>query len=311
MLIILKKVFYILALLLVNLYICEYINNKLTARMDLRRGYRISGTKGIGFPLVRFFKYMSRSEKINIWTFFIFLLSLLIWGVVPITANLVLIEMDYSLLVVPIFYIILVILLFFNSSRTSYGAVYSESGKKILILLSFLIPALFSIASVVLLNKTLSLKEIVNSQHQYWNIIFQPLGFIVFFVSVFLQLKLLGIRGKSYLSSGTDIGKEGTGLGKIIERFSIYMIVFFLIIILNILYLGGWQGLYIIRGEIILAIKFYIIFVILLVMDKATGRIDSYSLLVRINWKFLIPVSLVNFIVTFGFFIARDVYNLI
>ena len=89
------------------------------------------------------------------------------------------------------------------------------------------------------------------------------------------------------------------------------MIVFFLIIILNILYLGGWQGLYIIRGEIILAIKFYIIFVILLVMDKATGRIDSYSLLVRINWKFLVPVSLVNFIVTFGFFIARDVYNLI
>src|SRR3972149_6276772 len=215
MLIIFKKVFYILALLLVNLYICEYINNKLTARMDLRRGYRISGTKGIGFPLVRFFKYISRNEKINIWTFFIFLLSLLIWSVVPITA------------------------------------------------------------SLVLINKTLSLKEIVNSQHQYWNIILQPLGFIVFFISIFLQLKLLGVRGKSYISSGTNIGKEGTGLGKIIERFSVYMIVFFLIIILNILYLGGWQGIYIIRGEIILAIKFYIIFVILLVMDKAIGRIDS------------------------------------
>src|SRR3989304_2793155 len=260
---------------------------------------------------IAFFKYISRNEKINIWTFFIFLLSLLIWSVVPITANLVLIEMDYSLLIALTSYIILIILLFFNSSRTSYGAVYSESGKKILILLSFLLPALFSIASIVLINKTLSLKEIVNSQHQYWNIILQPLGFIVFFISIFLQLKLLGVRGKSYISSGTNIGKEGTGLGKIIERFSVYMIVFFLIIILNILYLGGWQGIYIIRGEIILAIKFYVIFVILLLMDKAIGRIDSYSLLVRINWRFLIPVSLVNFIVTFGFFIARDVYNLI
>ena len=311
MLIIFKKVFYILAILLVNLYICEYLSNKLTARMDLRRGYRISGTKGIGFPLVRFFKYISRSERTNIWTFFIFLFSLLMWSVVPITANLILIEMDYSLLVALTFYIILIILLFFNSGRTSYSDAYSESGKKILILLSFLIPALFSIASIVLINRTLSLKEIVNSQHQYWNVILQPLGFMTFFISIFLQLKLLGIRGKSYLSPGANIGKEGTGLGKIIEKFSTYMIVFFLIIILNILYLGGWQGIYIIRGEIILAIKFYIIFVILLLMDKALGRIDSYGMLVRINWKFLVPVSLVNFIVTFGFFIARDVYNLI
>lgn len=311
MLIILKKVFYIFAILLVNLYICEYISNKLAARMDLRRGYKISGIKGIGFPLVRFFKYISRSERTNIWTFFIFLFSLLIWGVVPITANLILLEIDYSLLVAPIFYIILLILLFFDSGRTSYSDTYIKSGKKILISLSFLIPALFCIASIVLINKTLSFKEIVNAQHQYWNVILQPLGFMTFFISIFLQLKILGLRGKSYLSPGANIGREGTGLGKIIRKFSIYMIVFFLIIILNILYLGGWQGIYIVRGEILLAIKFYIIFVILLLMDKSLGRIDTYSMLVRINWKFLVPVSLANFIVTFGFFIARDVYNLI
>jgi NADH-quinone oxidoreductase subunit H len=311
MLFVLKKMIYILALLMVNLYVCEYISNKLTARMELRRGYRTTRARGIGFPLVRFFKYLSRDEKINIWTFFIFLLSFLIWSVVPITANLVLIEMDYSLLIAITFYIGLIIMLFFNSSRTSYSAVFSETGKKVLILLSFLLPVLFSVASIVLISKTLSLKEIVNSQYQYWNIVLQPLGFITFFISLFLQLKLLGISRKSYLSTGVNIGKEGTGLGKIIEKFSVYMIVFFLIIILNILYLGGWQSIYFIRGEIMLAIKFYFIFVILLLMDRSIGRIDNYKLLVRINWKFLIPVSLVNFIVTFGFFIARDVYNLI
>lgn len=311
MLLILKKIFYILVLLLINLYVCEYINNKLTARMELRRGYKTTRARGIGFPLVRLFKYLSRDRKINIWTFFIFLLSFLMWSVIPITANLILIEVDYNLLIAVVFYIGLIIMLFFNSSRTSYNAVFSEAGKKVLILLSFLLPVLFSIASIVLISKTLSLKEVVNSQHQYWNIIFQPLGFITFFISLFLQLKLLSISRKNYLSTGISIGKEGIGLGKAIERFSVYMIVFFLIIILNILYLGGWQSIYFIRGEIILAIKFYFIFVILLLLDKSIGRIDSYKLLVRINWKFLIPVSLVNFIVTFGFFIARDVYNLI
>jgi len=311
MLIVFKKMFYIFAVLLVNLYICEYIGNKFTARIELRRGYRITRIRGAGFPLIRFFKYLSRDSKINIWTFFIFLLSFLMWSAVPITANLVLIEMDYSLLVAITFYIGLIIILFFNSSRNSYSAIFSEASKKVLILLSFLAPVLFSIVSIVLISKTLSLKEIVNSQYQYWNIIFQPLGFITFFISLFLQLKLLGISRKSYLSTEIDIGKEGIGLGKIVEKISVYMIVLFLIIILNILYLGGWQNIYFIRGEIILAVKFYFIFILLLLMDKTIGRIDSYKLLVRINWKFLIPVSLVNFIVTLGFFIARNVYNLI
>jgi len=311
MLFIFKKMFYIFTVLLVNLYICEYIGNKITARIELRRGYRITRIRGAGFPLIRFFKYLSRDNKINFWTFFIFLLSFLMWSAVPITANLVLIEMDYSLPVAITFYIGLIIILFFNSSRTSYSAIFSEASKKVLILLSFLLPILFSTVSIVLISKTLSLKEIVNSQYQYWNIIFQPLGFITFFISLFLQLKLLGISRKSYLSTEIDIGKEGIGLGKIVEKISVYMIVLFLIIILNILYLGGWQKIYFIRGEIILAVKFYFIFILLLLMDKAIGRIDSYKLLVRINWKFLIPVSLVNFIVTLGFFIARNVYNLI
>jgi len=311
MLFVFKKMFYIFAVLLVNLYICEYIGNKFTARIELRRGYRITRIRGAGFPLIRFFKYLARDSKINIWTFFIFLLSFLMWSAVPITASLVLIEMDYSLLVAITFYIGLIIILFFNSSRTSYSAIFSEASKKVLILLSFLLPILFSTVSIVLISKTLSLKEIVNSQYQYWNIILQPLGFITFFISLFLQLKLLGISRKSYLSTEIDIGKEGIGLGKIVEKISAYMIVLFLIIILNILYLGGWQNIYFIRGEIILTVKFYFIFILLLLMDKAIGRIDSYKLLVRINWKFLIPVSLVNFIVTLGFFIARNVYNLI
>ncbi len=311
MLLILKKIFYILLLLAVNLYICEYISNKLAARTELRRGYIITRASSAGFPLVRFYKYLSNDHKINIWTFFIFLLSFLIWSAVPITANLVLVEKDYSLLIALTFYISLIIILLLNSSRSSYSEVFSENSKKILILLSFMAPLLFSVASIVLINKTLSLREIVNSQHKYWNIILQPLGFLTFFVSMFFQLKLLGISRKSYLSTGVNIGKEGKGLGKIIEKLSVYMVIFFLIIILNILYLGGWQDLYIIRGEIMLAVKFYFIFIILLLADKITGRIDSYNFLVKINWKFLIPVSLVNFIITLGFFVARDVYNLI
>ena len=309
MLIFIKKIFYILIIIAVNLYICEYIGNKLSARVELRRGYGVTRMGGVSFPLIRFLKYLSKDNRLSIWTFFIFLLSFLIWITVPITSNLVLVEMDYSLLTAVTFYIGLIIMLFLNSISTSYSGIFSEISKKSLILVSFLVPGLLSISSIVFINKTLNLKEIVNSQHQYWNIIFQPLGFMALFISLLLQLKLLGIGRKNYLSGIIKIGKEETGFGKIIERFSAYMIVFFLIIILGILYLGGWQNVYFIRGEIMIAVKFYFIYIILLLLDKATSRIDNYKLLVKVNWRFLLPLALVNFIITFGFSIIRS-FNL-
>jgi NADH-quinone oxidoreductase subunit H len=308
-LIFLKKILYILIILAVNLYICEYISNKLSARVELRRGYRMTRVKSVGFPLFRLLKFMSKDNRLSIWTYFTFLFSFLIWVTVPITSNLVLVEVDFSLLTAVSFYIGLIVMLFLDSCATSYNEVFSRVIKKIMIMLSFLVPSLLSIASIIFISKTLNLKEITNSQHQYWNIIFQPLGFITFFTSSLLQLKLLGISGKNYLSSDVKIGREGTGLAKVIQRISAYMMVFFLIMLLSILYLGGWQNLYFIRGEIMIAAKFYFIYIILLLLDKATSRIDSYSLLVRINWSFLLPLSLVNFVVTFGFSIVRN-YNL-
>lgn len=311
MLLILKKLFYILLLLIANLYICVYIGNKISARMELRRGYRITRFAAVGFPFTKFIKHLSTDSKINIWTFFIFLFSFLMWSAVPITANLVLIEKDYSLLIAVAFYIGLVVMLLCNSGRSFYNEIFSENSKKILMLLSFVIPLLLSIMSIVLVNKTLSLKEIVNSQYKYWNIVLQPLGFIVFFASMFFQLKLLGINRKSYLSPAVSVGKEGKGLEKAVEKLAVYMVIFFMIVILNILYLGGWQDIYIIRGEIMIAVKFYFIFILLLLLDRITINIDSYRLILKINWKFLLPVSLVNFIITLGFIIAREVFNLI
>ncbi len=311
MLVILKKIFFIVLILAVNMYICEYIGNKLTARMELKRGYRITRVASAGFPVIRLVKFLSADNRVNIWSFFIFLLSFLIWSAVPVTGSLVMIEEGYSFLISFVFYIMLIIAVMLGSSRSTYSNVFSENCKKLLINLSFIVPILLCGISVVLINKTLSLKEMVNSQYEYWNIVLQPIGGLVFFVSMFFQLKTLGISRKSYMSNVIETGKEGKGLGKIIDKVSIYMAVFFLIAILNIMYLGGWQSFYMIRGEVMLALKFYFIFVMLLLMDKVTGRVDSYKLMVRINWKFLMPVSLFNLIITFVFLVLRDIYNLV
>jgi NADH-quinone oxidoreductase subunit H len=280
--------------------------------MELRRGYRINKEISIGFPLIRLLKFLSAERKVSIWSVFIFLLSFLIWSAVPLSSNLVLVESDFSLLIVISLYLFLIASLLFNLSGSSYRKIFSDNTKRLLILISFTVPILLSVVSIILINKTSSLKEIVNSQYRYWNILTQPLGFLTFFASASLQFKLLGVSRSGYLSTeGVDTGREGKGLDKIIEKISIYMIVFFLIIIMSLVYLGGWQNLYIIRGELMLALKFYLIFFIFLLIDRIIVRIDSYKMLVKINLRFLIPVSLINFIITLSFFILRDVYNLI
>ncbi len=307
MFIILKKIFYIIIILGVNIYICSYLNNKISARMELRRGYKLTRSGGIGFPVIRFFKYMSKDASLGIWSFFLFVFSFLIWSITPITESIILVDSSYSFLAAMFFYMALLAMNIFISGGTRYDFLFSKTVKKMGMMLSFVIPVLFCTASIVLISKTFSLKEIINTQFEYWNIVYQPLGFIVFFAAVLMQLKLLSLNRKNYLDGQSSHSREGMGLEKVIIRLSEYMMIFFMIIILISFYMGGYNNIYFIRGEIILAVKFYFVFIVLLLLDKSFGGIDDYRLLVRINWKFLVPLSLVNFLVTLGFIIYSNV----
>lgn len=307
MFIILKKILYIFLVLGVATYICSYLGNKITARMELRRGYKTTRFNGIGFPILRFFKYMSKDAGISIWGFFLLMFSFLIWYITPITPNLIMADSGYSFLIALFFYIILLLLNISISGETRYKFVFGGTVKKMGMILSFTIPILFCAASIILISKTFSLKEIINAQFEYWNIVYQPLGFLVFFFALLMQFKLFSLNRKDNFYRQPQSAKEGMGLEKVIIKFSEYMMIFFMIIILIDFYAGGYKNIYFIRGEIVLVVKFYFVFILLLVLDRTFGSINDYRLLVRINWKFLVPLSIVNFLVTFGFIVYRNV----
>ena len=311
MAIILKKVIYIILIFGVNLYLASFLAGKLNAKMDLARGYVATRASGLSYPFIRIFRFLSKDHKVNFWEFLIFFFSFAIWAVIPLSSNLIIVDLDYNLLVGFLFYIIIIFLNMANASRTEHNYIYSNIAKKTVQVLAFFIPVLFCSASIVLVNRALSLGEIVNFQYQYWNVIYQPLGFIAVFASILLHFKLLGINSKNPVLYSENIDKEGLGFGRLITRISNYAILFFLIVILNIFYLGGWQQLFFINGEIMFALKFYIVFVILILLDKATPRLSSYDYLVSINGRFLLPMSAVNFLITLVFIMLRNIYNLV
>ncbi|MBC7334378.1 MAG: NADH-quinone oxidoreductase subunit H, partial [Actinobacteria bacterium] len=229
MIVVLRKSFSILLLLAINLYIVAYINSKLAPRIELRRGPRTTRAGGISYPWTKFLSYLAKDNRVNIWEIIIFLVSLSIWTMVPITSSLVLIDLDYSLVVVLIIYTLLLILNVINGQDSSYGALYTRVFKKIGMILFFLVPILLCASSIVLVNRSLSLKSIVGFQYQYWNVLYQPLGFVVMFVSILFQIKLLGITKKNRFLFSHNFDKEGKGLGKLFIRLSSYMAFFLLI----------------------------------------------------------------------------------
>ena len=311
MVIILKKVIYIILIFAANLYLASFLAGKLNAKMDLARGYVATRASGLSYPFIRIFRFLSKDHKVNFWEFLIFFFSFTIWAVIPLSSNLIIVDLDYNLLAGFLFYVIIIFLNLANASRTEHNYIYSNIAKKTVQILAFFVPVLFCSASIVLVNRALSLGEIVNFQYQYWNVIYQPLGFIAVFASILLHFKLLGINSKNPVLYSENIDKEGLGFGRLITRISNYAILFFLIVILNIFYLGGWQQLFFINGEIMFALKFYIVFVILILLAKATPRLSSYDYLISINGKFLLPMSAVNFLITLVFFMLRNIYNLV
>ncbi len=311
MLEILKKVIYIYLIFGINLFFCSYFLNKIPARAELRRGYNASRAGGLGYPFVKLYKYISKDYRLRVWDILLLFFSLLIWTVIPFSQSLILLKFDFDIIPVILFYLILVFLIMINSYGSSYGFVYNNFVKKTLMIFSFFVPVLFSISSIILINRTLNLREIVGFQYQYWNVIYQPLGFIVVLTSVLLQLKLLGLTGKNAILYSENNEKEGAGFGRLASRVTGYSMMFLLIVFIVLLYLAGWERLYIINGNIMFVLKFYILFFILLFIDRATPRLDDFYYLKSINWKFLIPISAANFLLTMVFFILRNIYNLI
>ncbi|MBM3700124.1 MAG: hypothetical protein FJW68_04295 [Actinobacteria bacterium] len=311
MIILFRNVVYLYLILIVNIYMCSYFLNKLSSRVELKRGFSASRAKGLGYPVLKLFRYLSKDDRLNIWEILIFFFSFFIWTIIPFSPTLIIIRFENDLVIAILFYMILLFLILMNASRSRYGFIFKNATKNILMIYNFFIPVIFCISGIVLINRTLTLKEIVGFQYQYWNIIYQPLGFIVMFASALLLMKLFNITKKSTLFLGQNIEKEGYGFGRLMVRISYYSTLFFIIVMIIILYLAGWQNLFFINGNIIFGIKFYIIFLILVLLDKATPQLNDYSYLLSINWKFLIPVAAVNFLLTIVFFILRNIYGII
>ncbi len=170
-------------------------------------------------------------------------------------------------------------------------------------MISYEIPMGFSVIGVIMLAQSMSLVDIVEAQAGLWNVVYQPLGFFVFFVAAIAEAQRIPFDlPEAEGDLGAGYHTEYSGM-----RFSFFMISEYLIVVLLsalivILFFGGWHGVLIpLPGPVwfLLKVGFFIwVFMWL----RFTFPRYRYDHLMTIGWKVLLPLSLANILISGIFF---------
>lgn len=167
-----------------------------------------------------------------------------------------------------------------------------------------------SIIALIMLTGSLSLKTIVEQQMSgHWNILYQPLGFLIFFVCALAECNRAPFdlaEAENELNMGYHQEYSSMKLG--FYLFAEYVNMFMSCTIMATLYFGGYDIPFLNESTLdpniagilgifaLFAKSFFFIFVFMWI--RWTLPRFRYDQLMRLGWKSLIPMALINMVVT-------------
>lgn len=167
-----------------------------------------------------------------------------------------------------------------------------------------------SIISLVFITQSLSLGDIVAQQQKHgWNILFQPLGFLIFIVCAFAECNRTPFdlpEAENELNFGYHQEYSSMKLG--FYLFAEYINMFISSVVMSTLYFGGYDIPFLdestlpvnvagVLGFLALMVK-AILFILFFMWVRWTIPRFRYDQLMRLGWKTLIPLALINMMVT-------------
>lgn len=166
-------------------------------------------------------------------------------------------------------------------------------------ILAYKIPLLLCILTIIMMAGSFSLREIAQAQKNGWYILYQPLLFIIYIVTITLETNRSPFdfsEAESELVAGfhTEYSAMGFSLFFLAE----YSYMFIAAALASILFLGGWQGPFL-PGPVWSLIKLYGIIFVLMWFRWTFPRLRIDQML-SFGWKILLPLTLINFLVTAG-----------
>ncbi len=157
-----------------------------------------------------------------------------------------------------------------------------------------------SMMGVVLLSGSFSMHTIVEAQKDMWFVVPQFLGFVIFFIAGIAETHRLPFdipEAESELIAGFH--SEYSGM-----KFGIFFVGEYLGIILIssitvALYFGGWLGPAFLPPLVWFSLKTFA-FICFFILLRASLPRPRYDQLMEYGWKILLPLTLLNLVVTAG-----------
>ncbi len=160
-------------------------------------------------------------------------------------------------------------------------------------LIAYAMLIVMPITAVVMRAESLLTTQIVVSQATVWNIVYQPLGFILFFVAAMALAFLPPFdlpTAKGELAGGVEAEYAGVRLA--VFRLARLVLIITLAAATVVFYLGGWQGPWL-PPWAWSAIKILLVTAIMLAAGRYMPRIRETDLL-GWCWMLGIPLALLN-----------------
>jgi NADH-quinone oxidoreductase subunit H len=189
-----------------------------------------------------------------------------------------------------------------NNKYSLYGAIRASSQ-----MISYELAMGVSAITIVLLSGSLSLNDIVAQQSGVWNVFYQPVAFLIFFICALAELNRAPFdlpECESELVGGYHTEYSSMKLG--LYLFSEYTSMFVSSAIMAILFFGGYNfpgmshfsgNTLAILGIVAFAIKIFL-FIFVIMWIRWTIPRFRFDQLMHLGWKTLLPLALINLLIT-------------
>ena len=330
--IILVKVLVVFAATMLTVLMMIYAERRVSAFIQGRIGPNRVGPQGLLQPIADGIKFLMKEDIIPAGVDKpIFILApavllipaLMTFAVIPFGSDITLFGRQIPLQVADVNVGILYVLAL--TSIGVYGIVlagWSSNSKYSLLgglrsaaqLISYELAMGLAVVSIILLSGSLKLNDIVADQQGYlfsWNVFKQPLAFIIFLIAVYAETNRLPF-------DLSEAEQELVG-GYHTEYSSIKFSMFFMAEYANMitaaaltvtLFFGGWDVPLInetslgIWGTVLSVLSFILkmgFFLFLFIWVRWTFPRFRYDQLMKIGWKVMLPIALLNIFITAGY----------
>ncbi len=312
---VLKALMVIMPLMLGVAYM-TYAERKVIGYMQLRLGPNRVGYYGLLQPIADALKLLFKEiifpEKANIYLYFIapiltIMPAIAVWAVIPFDENLVVTNLDVSLLYVLAISSVAVYGIIFagwasNSKYALLGAMRSAA-----LLVSYEIVIGFAVISVVMMASSVNLSGIVSAQmggfwHWYWLPLLPIL--VIFFISALVETNRAPfdvVEGESEIVGGTHV--EYSGMSFAIFFLAEYANMIFMAFLVTLMFFGGWlspftaipilEDIFAFVPGVVWIILKAVILLFLFLWFRATFPRFRYDQIMRLCWKIFLPFTIV------------------